>query len=211
QFIGRVDHGVELVVDFSLASCADLVVAALNFEACLVQLNADGVAQVSLLVSWSHWEVAALEWGLVTLVAALFLAAGVPRCLVGIDRVERALWLGFVANVFEDEEFCFWSEERGISDTGGLQVCFCAFCNTTWVAVLWLTGAWVDDREVERQSLFQTERIDETSGYIWDQLHVGIRDAGEAADGGTIEKLAVDEEVGVHGLGWHVEVLLYTG
>ena len=43
------------------------------------------------------------------------------------------------------------------------------------------------------------------------QLHVGIRDAGEAADGGTIEKLAVDEEVGIHGLGWHVEVLLYTG
>ncbi len=153
----------------------------------------------------------ALEGGLVSLVAALFLLASVPRCLDGIDLVEGALWLGFVLHVVEDEEFGFGCEEGGVGNAGRGQVGLGALGHATRVAVVWLAGAGVDDGEVEREGLLQTERVKEAGRHIRDQLHVRVGDGGEAADRGSVEELTVEEEVCIDGAGRHVEVLLDAG
>jgi len=107
QVVGGVHHGVELVVDLALAACADLVVAALEDEAGVHQLEADVVAHVGVLVDRADREVAALERGLVGEVAALFLAAGVPGALAGVHRVEAGVLVDLVAHVVEDVELGF--------------------------------------------------------------------------------------------------------
>jgi len=76
--------------------------------------------------------------------------------------------------------------------------------------VVRLPGARVDDREVHGQGLLDAEWIDERGADIRDQLHVGFRNSSETADRGPVEELAIHEEVGIYGLGWHVEVLLNT-
>jgi hypothetical protein len=70
-----VDHGVEAVVDLTLASGADLVVAALKDEASVGQLQADVVAEVCVLVNRANREVATLVRRLVGEVSAGLFAA----------------------------------------------------------------------------------------------------------------------------------------
>jgi hypothetical protein len=77
--------------------------------------------------------------------------------------------------------------------------------------VVGVAGARVHDGEAQRQGLLDAERIDECGGDVRNQLHIGLGDALETADRGTVEELAVHEEVGVDRLGRHIEVLLDTG
>ncbi len=69
--VGRVHHGVEAVVDLALAGGADLVVAALEDQAGVDQLEADVVAEVGVLVDRADGEVATLVRRGVAEVAAL--------------------------------------------------------------------------------------------------------------------------------------------
>jgi len=68
------------------------------------------------VVNRGNGEVAALEGGLVAEVAAFFFAAGVPRCLDGVDLVERALRGRLELDVVEDVELSLGSEECGVGN-----------------------------------------------------------------------------------------------
>src|SRR5699024_9991940 len=84
----------------------------------------DLVAQIRHLVVRRDREVAALQTGLVPLVAAVLglVAVGVPHRLVGVDAVEAGVHAGLEAHVVEDVELGLGGEERGVGDAGGLQV-----------------------------------------------------------------------------------------
>jgi hypothetical protein len=69
--VAGVQQRVEPVVDLLLAGGAHLVVAALDLEADLLQVQADLVAEVGEVVDRRDREVAALVAGLVAAVAAL--------------------------------------------------------------------------------------------------------------------------------------------
>jgi hypothetical protein len=198
----------ELVVDFGLAGGTDLVVAALDLKAGLVQGDAHGVAQVGLLVGGGDREVAALDRGLVAEVAALFFAAGVPVGFLGIDLVEAALRGGLVLDVVEDEELGLGCKECGVGDAGGSEVGLGFLGHAAGIAVVRVTGARVHDREVQREGLLHAERVEERGGNVRNELHVRLGDALETADRRSVEELSVDEEVRVNALGGHVEVLL---
>ena len=71
-------QGVELVVDFALASGTHFVVAALNLEANFLKTNHHCVAKIRVVIHRWNGEVAALVAGLVTAVTALFNAASIP-------------------------------------------------------------------------------------------------------------------------------------
>ncbi|VXB56721.1 conserved hypothetical protein [Arthrobacter sp. 8AJ] len=210
QVIGSVGEGGELVVDLGLAGGSNFVVAALDLEAGFVQGNTHGVAQVSLLVGGGDREVTALDGGLVAQVAAFFLAAAVPVGFFGVDLVEAALGGGLVLDVVEHEELGFGSEECGVGDAGGGQVGLGLLGHAAGVAVVRVTGARVDDREVQREGLLHAEGVQERGGDVRDQLHVRFGDALESADGGTVEELSVDEEISVNTLRGDVKVLLDT-
>ncbi|MCY1235187.1 hypothetical protein D9M72_477940 [compost metagenome] len=210
QVICRVGQRGELVVDLSLAGGADFVVAALDLKAGFVQRNTHGVAQVSLLVGGGYREVTALDGGLVAQVSAFFFAAGVPVRFFGVDLVEAALRRGLVLDVVEDEELGFRREERGVGDAGGREVGLSLLCHAAGVAVVRVTGAGVHDGEVQSERLLHAERVQERRGDVRDELHVGLGDALEAADGRTVEELAIDEEVCINALSRHVEVLLHA-
>ena len=201
---------VEAVVDLALAGGTDLVVAALDRKASSLELENDVVAHVGVLVDWRNREVAALVWGLVGKVSALFGAARVPSCFRRVDEVHRTVLLVFVANVIEDEELCLRCEERGVCNTGAGEVSLCLLGNLTWVAAVDLTVARVVDVEQHDQGLLGAEGIEVGGGHIWDELHVGLVDRSEATDRRTIEELTVNEELLVDHRCWKVEVLLNT-
>ncbi len=116
--VGGVNHRVELVVDFLLATGTDLVVGALKLEARLDQPQRDVVTQVSRLVDGGDGEVAALVRGLVSEVAALFFAARVPGTFGGVHGVEARVLLHLVAHVVEDVELSLRCKVRGVRDAG---------------------------------------------------------------------------------------------
>ena len=91
EIVRRVHKGAETVVDLHLACGAHLVVCALDGEADFLHHLDHVIAQISHLVRRGDREVAALETGLVPQVPALFLAAGVPRRLLGVEVVEAGL------------------------------------------------------------------------------------------------------------------------
>ena len=187
------------------------MVATLDLEANLVQSHAHCVTQVSLLVDGGDGEVTALDGGLVAQVAALFLTAGVPGSLVRVNLVEHGVRLDLVAHILEDEELSLGGEERGVRNAGGLQVCLGALGNAAGIAVVGLAGAGVHDGADDDQSLLNAEGVNVCGLNIGDQLHVGLCNALEAANGGAIKKLAVDEEIVINRLGGQVEVLLHAG
>ena len=73
------------------------------------------------------------------------------------------------------------------------------------------TGTGVHDGADDDQGLLETEGINVGGLNIGNQLHIGLSDALEAADGRTVKKLTVDEEIVIDSLSRKVEVLLHTG
>ncbi len=76
------NHRVEAIVDLALACRADLVVASFELQARITELDADVVAQVSVLIDRAHGEVAALERSLVGKISAFLDTIRVPGALV---------------------------------------------------------------------------------------------------------------------------------
>ena len=89
-------------------------------------------------------------------------------------------------DVIEQEEFWLWPEQNGVCDAGRTQVLFSAFRDRTWVAVVALQGAWLEDVATDNQSWFFEERINDRSGCIWHQNHVGFVNAFPATNGGAV-------------------------
>ena len=79
------------------------------------------------------------------------------------------------------------------------------------VTVVGLAGAGVHDGADDDQGLLNAEGVNVRGLNVGDQLHVGLCNALEAANGGAVKKLAVDEEIVINRLSGQVEVLLHAG
>ena len=187
------------------------MMAALNFEPNLIHRYAHSITQIGLLIDRGDREITALDRGLITKIAAFFLAAGVPICFIGIDFIEHGIGLYLVTDILKDEELGFRSKERGISNTCGLQVCFSAFGYTARVTVVGFTGAGIHDRADNNKGFFKTERINIRRLNIRNKLHIRLGNALETTNRRAIEKLTVDEEILVDRLRRKVKVLLHPG
>ncbi len=209
--VARLEHRVEAVVDLLLAGRPHLVVAALDLQAHVRELQAHLVTDVGEVVHRRHGEVPALERGLVPAVAALLLATGVPRRLLGVDLVEALAGGDRVAHVVEDVELGLGGEERRVRDAGRSEVLLRLLGDLTRVLAVDLTGARVVDVEHHDQRLRGAERVDVGGCDVGDELHVRLVDAREAADRRAVEELSVTEEVVVDRGGGDVEVLLDPG
>ena len=86
--VARGEQRAETVVDLLLSGGADLVMGPFDLQSG-GEAGADhAIADISHLIVGGDGEVAALESSLVSLVAAILLAAGVPGRLAGVDGVE---------------------------------------------------------------------------------------------------------------------------
>ncbi|MNH08892.1 hypothetical protein D3C79_683300 [compost metagenome] len=147
------------------------------------------------MVERRNREVAAFDAWTVAFVAAFDVLVGHPRALFGVDLEHRAGDIGLELHFVEDEEFRLWTDEDGVTDTGGLQVLFGAAGDGAWVAVIALHGRRFDDVADQDQGRFFGERVEHGGGVVRHQDHVGSFDAFPASDGGTVEHLADFEEV----------------
>src|SRR5690606_30480173 len=103
-----------------------------------------------------------------------------------LDRVEevvaRAL-AGLESDVVEDVELSLGSEEGDVADSGALQVGLGLPRDVARIATVRLVGKRVDDEEVNDERLVLTELVNEGSGRVSNELHVGLVDRLEAPDG----------------------------
>ena len=214
QVVSSCEQRVELVVDLLLSAGADLVVAALELEACVGQVGGDFVAQVHVVVVRSDGEVATLGANLVAEVrgaVGVGLCAGVPGTGDGIQFVESGVHAGVVANRVEDVELGLGAEECGVRDAGADQVLLGLAGNVARVAAVGLTGERVVHEEVDVEGLRLAEGVDLRRGDVGKQHHVGLVDRLESADRRSVECEAVLEHVLVESRRRDREVLLDAG
>ena len=180
--IARRQQRAEAVVDLLLSGSADLMMGSFDLQAG-GEAGADhAVADIGHLIVGGDGEVAALESGLVSLVAALLLAAGVPGRLGGVNGVEGLGRRGFVTHRVEEIELGLRPDIAGVGDSGGAQVVLRLGGDRARVARVDLIREGVDDREVDDQGLLLAERVQEGGGHIGNQFHVRLVDRGETSD-----------------------------
>ena len=209
--VARGEQGVEAVVDLLLPGGAHLVVGALDLQADRLAGGDHGVTDVGHLVVGGDREVAALEGGLVALVAALLLAPGVPGCLGGVHGVGGSGGRGVVAHGVEQVELGLGADVAGVGDAGGAQVGLGLGGDGAGVAGVDLVGEGVHDREVDHQGPVGAEGVQEGGGHVGDELHVGLVDGLEAPDRGAVEHEAVGQGVVLEGRHRDGEVLHHPG
>jgi len=210
QLVAGVLQGVEPVVDLRLAGCADLMVGPLHLDAHRGEREDHRIAQVSEVVGGRDREVATLVAGLVSPVAAVLTAAGVPRGFDGVDEVVASVLLGLKTDVVEDVELRLRTEVGRVRDAGAGQVGLRLGGHVSRVTTVGLVGERVDDGEVHRERLLTPERVDEGGLRVGDELHVRLVDRLEAADRRPVEHQPLGEHVGVERLGGGGEVLHHT-
>ena len=113
-------------------------------------------------------------------------------------------------DVVEHEEFRLRPEQHGVSDAAGLQEIFGTLGDGARIAVIALHGGGFKHVTDDVQSGLFGERVQFGGSRVRHQHHVRLVDALPAADGGTIEHLAVFEEVFVNLVGRDGYVLLFT-
>ena len=190
HIVGRGQQRVELVVDLGLSGGADLVVAALQDEARVLQVGGHLVAQVHIVVIRSDGEVAALGPHLVAAVGGavgLIGLAAVPPARLGVDLVEGAVDLRVEAHRIEDVELGLGTEVAGVGDAGAGEVVLRLAGDVARIARVRLTGEGIVHEEAQVQRLGRPERIDACRVGIRQQHHVRLVDRLEAAHRGAVE------------------------
>jgi len=175
------------------------------------QVRGHVFTQIGLVVVRRDREVAALDPGLVTLVATFFRTAGIPPALLGIDLVEGTVHRGVESNVVEDVELGLGAEKAGVSDTGAGQVLLGLAGNIARVARIGLQGERVVHEEVARHRLSTAERIDPGGAHVGQQRHVGLVDRLETLDGRSVEGHAAGQRFRRDGRSRHGEVVHQAG
>ena len=208
--VGRVQQGVELVVDLGLAATAHLVVALLQQKAGVGQVRQDPVAQVDVLIGGGDREVAALGADLVAAVGAavgLEILSGVPPPGCRVHLVERAVDVGVEFHRIEDVELGLRAEVGGVRDAGADEVVLGLAGDVAWIARVQLEGERVVHEEVHVQRPGFAERIDGRGFRVGKQQHVGLVNRLEPANRGAVEGQAFLEHVRVEGVNRNCEVL----
>ena len=143
-------------------------------------------------------------------VVLLELIGGHPGRFFGVDVVHGAGHVGLPLYRIEHEEFRLRAEQGAVGDTGGLQVFLGAQRHGARITLVTLHGSRLNDVATQVQRGHVGERV-ENGGFVFGQQnHVGFVDAFPTGDGGTIEHLAVLEEVVVDLADGKGHVLLFT-
>ncbi|KAF1053631.1 MAG: hypothetical protein GAK43_01301 [Stenotrophomonas maltophilia] len=209
DFVSLGNEGVELHTDLVLASGGHFVVVDFHDQAHFFQGVAHGGTDFVVVIDRRHREVAAFDARTVTFVAGFEVGVGVPGSLLGEDLEHRTGDVGLELHFVEDEELRLRADEYGVTDTGGLQVFLGALGDVARVALVALHGARLDDVADQDQGRLFGERVQDGSGVVRQQDHVGGFDAFPAGDGGTVEHLADFEEIVVQRVASrHGDVLL---
>ena len=87
-------------------------------------------------------------------VAAFVFGGRVPCAFDIVDSNVGTGDGGTKTDVVEQEEFWFWPEQHGVSQTGRAQILFSALSNGTRVAIIALQGAWFQDVAADDQRRF---------------------------------------------------------
>ena len=194
--------------DLALAAGGDFVVVHFDDHAHLFQGIAHLGTDIVQRVDRGHGEVAALYAWTMTQVGLLAIAAvAVPSAGIAVDLVEAAVHLGLPLHIVEHEEFVFRSEQRVVSDAGGLQVGLGATRQRTRIALVTLHGGRLDDVAAQVQRGLVEERIEHGAAGVGQQNHVRLVDALPAGNRGAIEHLAFREQGLFHGVRGHRNVL----
>ena len=208
HLVGLAYQRVELHADFALPGGRHLVVMHFGFDTHVIEREAHRRTDVVQRVDRRYREVAALDGRPVAGVRVLVAAAGVPGAFRRIDGVERALHRVVPANVVEDEEFVFRTEERVIGEAGRTQVGLCAMGERTRAAVVTLHRGGFDDVATQVERGFVGKEVDDGGVGIGQQDHVRLVDALPAGNRRTVEHLALFEQVVVDGASRHGDMLL---
>ena len=127
------------------------------------------------------------------------ISAGVVGAFDAVDFIEAAVHRVFEANVVEDEEFEFRSENGGVADAGLFQIGLGATCGRTRIAAIGLACARLDDVTEKDKLFLRRKRIHDSARAIGQQRHVGFVDVFPAGDRRSVEHDAVRQHVFVHG------------
>ena len=210
NFVRFFGHGVEAGSHFVLTRSRHFVVVSFNNQAHLFHHQTHGGTNVLCRVDRRNREVTAFHARTVTFVTAFVFGGGVPCTFDVVDSHVGARNRGTEADVIEQEEFWLWPEQNGVCDAGRTQVLFSAFRDRTWVAVVALQRAWLEDVATDDQGWFFEERINDRSGRVWHQNHVGFVNAFPATNGGAVKHFAFFKEFGVHLMSRDCDVLFFT-
>ena len=112
-----------------------------------------------------------------------------------------------VAHGVEEVELRLRAEEAGIRNAGGRQVLLRLTRHIARVAAERLAGERVVDEELDVQRLCLAEGVDLRGRQVRKEVHVGLVDGGESADGGTVEGQAFLDGVLVESFRGDAEVL----
>ena len=196
ELIGHLQQRLELHVDLALAGGGHLMVVRLDDDADLAHLVDHLAAEVVIRVCRADREVAAFEAWLVAEIR--FLDAGrVPCAFRRIDLVVAAVLVLLVADLVEDEELGFRSDEAGVGDARFLQIRFRLPGDVPRITAEVLPGHRVDDVGDDADGRLGKERIEPGGVGIGDGQHVGFMDAHPATDRRTVETEALLERARV--------------
>ena len=155
-------------------------------------------------------EVTAFYCRTVTFVATFVLGGGVP---CAFDIVDSDVGTGdrrTEADIVKQEELWLWPEQNGVCDAGRAQVLFRALGDGTRVAIVTLQGAWLQDVATNNQRRISVERVNDRSGCVRHQNHVGFVDTFPATDRGAVKHFAFFKEFGIHLMSRNRDVLFFT-
>lgn len=186
------------------------MVVSFNDQAHLFHHQTHGRAQILCGVDRWNREVTAFHCRTVTFVTAFVFGTGVPCAFDVINSDVRTGDGTAEADIVEQEEFWFWSEQHGIGDASGAQVLFSAFCDRARVTVIALQRAWFQDIAADDQGGFFVERVNNSGSRVRHQHHVGFVDTFPATNRGAIKHFAFFEEFGINLMGRDSDVLLFT-
>ena len=173
----------------------DFVVVFLDDRAHLRHRGQHLAAHVLRRILRRNREVAALGAHAVAEVASLVGGVRVDRQLGGVDLEAGIVRVGGEADVVEDEELGFRTEEGCIADAGRLQIGLGLLGDAARIAVVGLAAGRIENVAVEHSGRGGEERIDAIRGRIGHQGHVGLVDRPPAGDRGAVEHQAVGERV----------------
>src|SRR5258706_14929480 len=170
--VGALHQTVELGADLVLTGGRYLVVVYFHFHALLLERQTHGIADVLQRVNRWHREIATLDRGAVSHVAAFELLAGGPRRLLGRDLDEAAGHVDVPGHAIEYEELGLRPEISRVADSRGLQIGLGALGDGTRITIVALAVGRLDDVTGNVQRYFIGERVEARGIRAGHQQHV---------------------------------------
>src|SRR5262245_24296488 len=99
-----------------------------------------------------------------------------------IDEVKGGITRVVVTDLIENKELGLGSEECRVCNPGAMQVSLGFFGNPTRIAIVRLSGDWIDNGADQAEGRLRVKDIDPSGGRIGDDEHVAGVDRTPATD-----------------------------